>query len=173
MFCQQCQKREANVHFTQVKNGNKVEMYLCSQCAEKNGQFSFSPQLNLGGFLWGVPGFGGGMGFAEIEQPREVHCDICGISFDDFRKTGKLGCANCYRVFRENLSPILRRLHGSTDHTGKVPVKLSECIRTTDELEKLRSELAVAIGDEQYEKAAELRDRIRELESAGNKCGGV
>lgn len=173
MLCQQCQKKVANVHFTQIINGKKVEMYLCEQCANEKGQLGFSPQLNLGDFLWGFPGFGGSAGFVQVEQPEEVRCDICGMSFEDFRKTGKLGCSNCYRLFRENLSPILRRIHGNIEHKGKVPKKVSNCVNTTKELVRLKAELTAAIGHEEYEKAAELRDRIRNLESTGNKCGGV
>jgi protein arginine kinase activator len=123
MLCQQCQKREANVHFTQVINGEKVEMYLCEQCAAEKGKFTFSPQLNLVNFLWGFPGFGANAGFSQA-GPKEIRCEVCNMSFDDFRKTGKLGCANCYRIFRNNLNPILRRLHGNTEHTGRYgPVK--------------------------------------------------
>lgn len=173
MLCQQCHKREANVHFTQILNGTKTESYLCSQCANGNDKIVFSPQLNLGDFLWGFPGFGDNGAFAETERPREIRCDFCGMSFDDFRKTGKVGCANCYRTFRENLSPILRRLHGSIEHKGKVPGKLSECLKTDNEIEKLKEELTAAISREEYEKAAELRDRIRKLEGSENKCGGV
>ena len=173
MLCQQCQKKVANVHFTQIINGKKVEMYLCEQCANEKGQLGFSPQINLGDFLWGFPGLGGGSGFAQVEQPKEVRCDACGMSFEDFRKTGKMGCGNCYSVFREKLSPILRRIHGNIEHMGKVPEKVSNCLKTTDELKRLKVELTAAIGQEEYEKAAELRDRIRDLESIGNKCGGV
>lgn len=173
MLCQLCQKKVANVHFTQIINGKKVEMYLCEQCANEKGQLGFSPQLNLGDFLWGFPGFGGSAGFAQVKQPEEVHCDVCGMSFEDFRKTGKLGCGNCYRIFREKLNPILRRIHGNIEHTGKVPKKMSNCVKSTNELEKLKVELTAAIGSEEYEKAAELRDRIKELESVGNQCGGV
>jgi protein arginine kinase activator len=173
MLCQQCQKKVANVHFTHIINGKKVEMYLCEQCAHEKGQMGFSPQLKLGDFLWGFPGFVNSPGYTQEERPEEVRCNCCGMSFEDFRKTGKLGCGNCYNVFRENLNPILRRLHSNIEHTGKVPARLSECIKTTNELEKLKNELTAAISSEEYEKAAELRDRIRSLESAGNKCGGV
>ena len=173
MLCQQCQKKVANVHFTQIINGKKVEMYLCEQCASEKGQLGFSPQLNLGDFLWGFPGFVSNSSYAQEEHPEELRCNACGMSFEDFRKTGKLGCGNCYSVFRENLNPILRRLHGNIEHTGKVPRKVSDYMRTTNELEKLRNELAAAIGNEEYEKAAEFRDRIRFLEGAGNKCGGL
>jgi protein arginine kinase activator len=188
MLCQQCQKREANVHFTRVINGKKVEMYLCEQCAAEKGKFTFSPQLNLVNFLWGFPGFGANAGFSQA-GPREIRCEVCNMSFDDFRKTGKLGCANCYRIFRNNLNPILRRLHGNTEHTGKVPLNVSndsqekpsiksanikqESTDQEEEIKRLKEELAAAISSERYERAAELRDRIRDLENARKKQGGA
>lgn len=173
MLCQQCHERDANVHFTQIINGNMVKMYLCSQCADVKGHFAFSPQLNLGDFLWGIPNFIKDDGFKHIEKPVKISCDVCGLSLDDFRSTGKLGCPNCYKVFRDNLNPILRRLHGNTEHVGKAPGKVSHCIKYSDELEKLRGELAEAISREEYEKAAGLRDQIRGLEGTEDKCGGV
>jgi len=165
--------REANVHYRQIINGNKIEMHLCSQCADKNGQFTFSPQLNIGNFLWGFPGLAGTDGFAKVGHQEWARCETCGMVFDDFRKTGKLGCANCYSTFRDRLNPILRRLHGNVEHTGKVPGKVSHRIKYSDELEKLKNELADAISKEEYEKAAQLRDRIRSLEDTGNKNGGA
>ncbi|NMA33782.1 MAG: hypothetical protein GX940_04425 [Clostridiaceae bacterium] len=163
--------REANVHYTQIINGNKVEMYLCSQCAEEKGKLTFSPQLSLGSLLWGF-GPGGGADYPGIGKQPVLRCDMCGMSFDDFRRLGKLGCPNCYRVFRDNLEPILRRLHGSAEHTGKMPARMADEIKTSNELKRLKAELASAVENEQYEKAAELRDRIREIENSG-KSGGV
>lgn len=173
VLCQQCQKREASVHFTQIINGNKTVMHLCNQCAEKKGQFVFSPQLNLGDFLWGFPGLGQSAGFTKVERPEEVRCDFCGLSINDFRKTGKLGCGNCYKAFEDSLNPILRRLHGSVQHTGKAPKKAADCIREMNELEGLKAQLAEAISKEEYEQAAELRDRIRVLEKSNKQCGGA
>lgn len=170
MLCQQCQKKMANVHFTQIINGKKTELYLCTQCANEKGQLGFSPQLNLGNFLWGLPAFGTDNAFTQAKQPETVRCSVCGMSFEDFRKTGKLGCANCYQVFRGNLSPILRRIHGNIEHTGKIPENREKYRKVTNELEMLKTQLAEAIEKEEYEKAAELRDRIKKLEAAGNKC---
>lgn len=172
MICQRCHKREANVHYTQIINGSKAELYLCSQCADENSKLTFSPQLSLGNLLWGFPGFGGSEGFAEFGKPQVTRCSVCGMSFDDFRKSGKLGCANCYSIFRDNLSPILRRLHGNIEHTGKIPAKLSDLVKNANEIERLKTELSAAVESEQYEKAAELRDRIRSLENTGRKGGG-
>ena len=178
MVCQQCNKREANVHYTQIINGKKVEMYLCTQCAAENGTLSFSPQISLGNFLWGFPG-NNNTGYGELKQPEILRCNVCGMSFDDFRKGGKLGCSNCYSVFRDSLAPILRRLHGNAEHTGKKPeqnqdVKKTDAgIRLSDEIDRLKGELSGAIESEQYEKAAQLRDRIRNLESSRNVNGGA
>ncbi len=199
MLCQKCHKREANVHYTQIINNKKVELYLCSQCADENGALSFSPQLSLGNLLWGFSGIGNGSGFSKLEQPEILRCSVCGMSFDDFRKSGKFGCANCYRIFRENLGPIFRRLHGSAEHKGKSPDKMIDKVpeirpettvdmmpgkklddkmpgngvKPSDEIGRLKEELSLAVKSENYEKAAELRDRIRSLESSGNVSGGA
>ena len=165
MLCQNCQKRVANVHFTQITNNKKTEMYLCEHCAREKGQLGIGPPINISDFLSGFINFGNGE--AQMQQePDEECCEVCGMSFEDFRKTGKLGCSNCYRIYGEKLKPILKRLHGSTEHTGKAPVRLSSKISHTRELDSLKASLAKAVQDEEYEKAAELRDKIKELESA-------
>jgi protein arginine kinase activator len=163
MLCQNCQERPANVHFTQIINNTKAEMYLCEQCANEKGQFGFGPSLNINDFLSGFIGFGSGSQHTEAE-PRETHCDICGMSYEDFRKTGKLGCSNCYRIYGEKLNPILKRLHGNMVHTGKVPAKVSEKLNVSKEIDKLRELLAKAVQSEEYEKAAEFRDKIKQME---------
>lgn len=200
MLCQQCQKRLANVHYTQIVNGKKVELYLCEQCVNEKGQLGIGLQLNLGDFLWGLHSLGGNISFQQLDKPEEVRCPVCNMSFREFSKTGRLGCSNCYSVFRNELNPILRRIHGSIEHKGKVPEKIGqsgalgmfenvEKAKTAqsamgteetgrsegscNELEKLKNELSEAISREEYEKAALLRDKIRELEGTGNKCGGV
>jgi protein arginine kinase activator len=165
MLCQNCQKRVANVHFTQITNNKKAEMYLCEQCAKEKGKLGIAPPLNISDFLSGFINFGNGEAQA-IQEPAEECCEICGMSFEDFRKTGKMGCSNCYHIYGDKLKPIMKRLHGNTEHTGKVPVKLSGKLNQTRELDSLRASLAKAIQEEEYEKAAELRDKIRELEGA-------
>ena len=163
MLCQHCQKRTANVHFTQIINNNKVEMYLCEQCANEKGQMGFGPSLNIGDFLSGFIGMGHGGAQLDLE-PREAGCEICGMSFEDFRKTGKMGCNNCYKNYGERLKPILKRLHGSSEHTGKAPARISRVLAVSKEIDRLKDLLGKAVQNEEYEKAAEIRDRIREME---------
>ena len=163
MLCQHCQKRLANVHFTQTVNGKKSEMYLCQQCAGENSKIGFVSSLDMNDFLSGFIGFDNADQLIK-SQPKSTVCEKCGMSLETFQKAGKLGCSNCYEVFADKLSPLLKRLHGNSEHHGKVPHRLSECMKATAEIEKLKDELNNAIKQEQYEKAAELRDKIKTLE---------
>lgn len=163
MLCQNCHKRTANVHFTQVVNNKKVEMYLCEECAKEKGQFSFGYPFNMSGLFTGFMGFGDTQPYMESAVEKQV-CDKCGMDYNQFQKTGKMGCANCYQVFDNKLRPIIRRVHGNVKHTGKVPLNVSESLKVSKEIEKLKELLNKAVLDEEYEKAAELRDKIKSLE---------
>jgi len=171
LLCQQCQKRVANVYFKQTINDKKVEMYLCEKCAAEKGQTGFMPHFNLGDFFWGISGLGGSSGILKTPgQPAVERCNVCGMSFEDFRESGKLGCGNCYRVFRNRLAPILRRIHGNVEHKGKIPGQPADNI--IKEIQSLKAKLDDAILNEEYEKAAVLRDKIRELESSSKQFEG-
>jgi len=101
-------------------------------------------------------------------------CSECGISYSDFQKSGRLGCARDYRVFEEELEPLLKKVHGSARYIGKVPDGQSSKTVRRNELIKQKELLARAIKAEKYEEAAKLRDRILELESliSGSVEGG-
>jgi len=140
-------------------------MYLCEKCARENGTLSTGAPLNIGDFFSGLLGLAGKQAFISNDQAlgKKV-CDKCGMSFADFQASGKIGCGNCYSVFSDSMEGLLKRLHGSVQHTGKVPDSLSEKLKVTREVENLKTLLNKAIQSEEYEKAAELRDMIRELE---------
>jgi protein arginine kinase activator len=163
MLCQHCQLRIANVHFTQVINNNKVEMYLCDHCAKEKGQINFGSPLNVNDFFSGIMGLGGNTQYV-VNSSLKLVCDKCKMSYEEFQKTGKLGCSNCYNVFGERLQSLFKRLHGEVEHHGRIPGKISKTIKTTKEIEKLKELLNAAIQKEEYEKAAEIRDKIRGLE---------
>jgi len=167
MLCQRCQKRIANVHFTQIINNNKVEMYLCEQCANEKSQFHIDSPFNIGDLFSGFIGINGASPYIHPVQ-QEQSCDVCGMTYSDFQRTGKLGCGNCYKVFGDRLKPILKRLHGNAQHVGKMPRKLIKDLSTAHEIEKLKEALNKAIQNEEYEKAAEIRDKIREIENKKN-----
>jgi len=170
MLCDECKKYYATVHIARTVNNQKVERHLCSICAEKFGgmYFTFEPTFTINSLLAGLlnqeVGYGPG---AKVVSTRE-RCENCGFSYDDFRQTGRLGCSECYAVFAAQLEPILRRIHGSSNHTGKVPLRTGGKAKIRREIDRLRADLQKYIGREEFEKAAEIRDAIKEIELEEN-----
>ncbi|WP_422447014.1 UvrB/UvrC motif-containing protein [Thermoanaerobacterium sp. DL9XJH110] len=176
MMCQECQKRPATVHITKIVNGEKSQMHLCEECAREK-HLGFSAGLNPFGFDDETDFSIGKLlsSFFEPENqgykqtPDSLKCDRCGLSFPRFTQTGRFGCSHCYDAFKGQLDPMLRRIHGKTFHVGKVPRRSGSEIRIKNELNRLKRELQEAINAEEYERAAVLRDRIKELEQKKNK----
>ena len=164
MLCQRCKRKEATVHITRFIGGKKEELHLCRDCAEEllgTGDFlsfDFSLPDLLGSLVKPAASLLG-----EAKEPN-LKCAKCGLTYEGFQEIGRLGCANCYKTFRGKLIPLLRRIHGNTKHGGKVPSKIGRKLDKERELEKLRLELENAVRKEEYERAAEIRDRIKELE---------
>ncbi|HHY97950.1 MAG TPA: hypothetical protein GX509_04340 [Firmicutes bacterium] len=168
MLCDRCKQRPANVHVTKVIDGRKTEMHLCEGCARETGQFQFftMPEFSFHNVLAGLfdPESTSGSMPPVSSAPVARKCPTCGTDFGDFKRTGFLGCSDCYQQFQNRLEPILRRVHGSTRHVGKVPARTGGAVRIKKEIESLRKQLEAAIAREEYEKAAEIRDKIRELD---------
>ena len=159
MLCQSCEKRQATTHIKTILNGELKEFRLCPECASRLGygsffgNFGFDMDKLFGSFM---EGFGSERG--------SKRCSCCGSSFEEIAKSGKIGCAHCYEEFYEDLLPSIRRIHGRTSHTGKLARSAGNAVRIKNEITKCRTELEKAIKEQEFEKAAELRDRIRELE---------
>ncbi|MDI6709779.1 MAG: UvrB/UvrC motif-containing protein [Thermoanaerobacterales bacterium] len=164
MECEKCHKRPATVHYTEVVNGKKREMHLCATCAEEEGIGSFKITThpfkfeNLFGDLLGaeLPRAAG--------EARENACRRCGLTERQFARLGRFGCSGCYDAFEPHLDALLRRVQGHLRHTGKVPARGQHKARRQREIDRLRRELQEAVQREEFERAAELRDKIRELE---------
>ena len=170
MLCQNCNKREANVHITKIINGVKTEMHLCDECArkqEEKGEMPFSLGMPLS-FQNILEGFFELPGVSEHRVEKVTSCPICGMTFEDFRRKGFLGCGKCYEVFNEDMKPLIRRIHGNIHHTGKIPVRTGGTLRAKTELEKLKEELKAKVAKEEYEDAAQIRDKIKEIEQKLN-----
>ncbi|HHY47434.1 MAG TPA: hypothetical protein GX506_09080 [Firmicutes bacterium] len=168
MTCDRCKKRPATVHVTKIINGQKTEMHLCEECARQTGQLEFFsvPQFSFHNVLQGLfdpESATVGLPSGTISTPTRK-CRTCGIDFSDFRRTGFLGCSNCYSEFQGRLEPVIRRIHGSTRHVGKVPARTGGALKVRKEIEDLRRQLEAAIAREEYEKAAQLRDKIKALQ---------
>ena len=162
MLCENCGKNEASIHLTQIQNNEMTTRHLCEPCAEQMGLSSGAPaNAPLADFIAQM-----GKAIASVTVAAAGTCPSCGLNLADFKKTGRLGCARCYSVFDTSLRGLLRKLHGGTQHTGKVylPPHPSETDRTA-RVVSLRRSLARAVESEDFERAAGLRDQIRRLEA--------
>jgi len=170
MLCDDCRDKEAEVHLTSIEADEMRSLHLCVSCAAGRGisaedtktdteatppLVDFLAQLGSSGHRTPVP---------DSSEP----CPFCGTSATDFRKAGRVGCSQCYVHFESQLRGLLRRIHGSSHHAGKL--YLSEASDITDRLgqiSSMRRRLKRAIETEDFEAAAELRDRIHEMEVQG------
>lgn len=164
MQCDNCKQRDAVIHLTQVEHDSKVTLHLCEECARAKGVETGEAILKspLGGFITAM-----GKGATTVlPTPSDgVRCPACGGTLRDFRETGRLGCAECYVTFDFHLRDLLRRLHGSSHHVGERYVRAGSGERDERQvLLELRDQLRRAVDNENFELAAELRDRIRVLE---------
>ncbi|MGI6452547.1 MAG: UvrB/UvrC motif-containing protein [Syntrophomonadaceae bacterium] len=168
MNCENCQQRPATVHFTQMINGSKVEMHLCQECAAKKGAFVFDldNKFSISNLLGSFFGTNLLQGTKTISP--EMICSNCGMSLAGIRQTGKLGCSECYISFEGELEPSLRRIHGNSRHIGKIPSRGGSEVLLKRQLDNLKAQLQQAVAAENYEKAAEIRDKIKELEKKAN-----
>jgi len=166
MLCDICGKNQATVHLTEIIDDQMNELHLCEGCAhQKSAQME--QQFGLSDLLAGM---------VELDKTTKeaegstVKCSKCGLTYEDFKKIGRLGCGECYNAFRKYLGSLLKRIHGSSQHVGKSPVKIAKPTRVTKtakrkiDIQDLRRNLQQAISIEAFEEAAKIRDQIRALE---------
>lgn len=181
MLCQKCGINTANVFYKQNNNGKVTELALCSECAASAGA-SRTAATQSGGFF-GDP-FGIDLFSSLLGTPVQVRgastekvCPLCGSSYRELVSGGKVGCAKCYEVFKEEFAPTVAKIHGRSRHVGRIPsgyvndnekivgspVKTEEQI-LKERITALNNEQRKAVEVQNYERAAELRDEIRRLE---------
>lgn len=168
MLCNHCDKNQATMHFCIIENGQKKEYDLCPVCAQQLGLMSFSPFS-----------FSDLFSHTATDLPGEISCSMCGTTLREFKKTGLLGCENCYEDLFVGIEPILRSVQKGTEHVGRTPVGYeagtllpkNESVPPTDEvpnpLEALQEEMNRAVQEENFEQAAKLRDEIKKLKEEG------
>lgn len=163
MICQRCKKQNATIHLTEILHNEKRERHLCEDCAREEG-VAVKAQANLQDIL-------SGMIEAHDTAGREANitCPDCGITYAEFRNQGRLGCPHDYEVFAEPLKEVLLKVHGATEHQGKMPHRAGADSLTQRELMQLRRQLQESIETERYEEAARLRDLIRQKEGAAGE----
>lgn len=161
MLCDKCGKNIATTHIRSVVNGKKAEKHLCAECAAKEGIGELG-NMGLDSMLASM--FGDAL--SRDLPGAQLRCKCCSSTFADIAKTGKAGCPECYKTFYNELLPYLKRVHGSVKHIGKAPhYKAEEESQTADTLSELKEELKKLVSEEKFEQAAEVRDRIKELEA--------
>jgi len=158
MLCDICHKNLATVHLTEIINDEVVEMHICRECS-KSKKKELIDNVDVFGF------------FKKEHKEKKVEllkCDFCGISYQEFKKNGLLGCGKCYDVFRRQLLPLLKKIHSFLWHVGKSHLSTDKKIVSKISIEKLREQLSRAINLEEYEEAAKLRDKISAFEKMSN-----
>lgn len=173
MLCQICRKKEATITLTKIVGSQKTEIRLCKDCApvfsDKFPIFPL-PQFDINDLLAGL------LNAIDLYHKEEgvipgkkIECSNCHLTYNEFKRSGKLGCSVCYHDFREQLTPLLRRLHGNSEHTGKMPRQLEGKFNKISKIKQLKKELQGLILKEEYEKAANTRDKILKLEGVLKK----
>lgn len=161
--CQICGEKEATVHLTDLILNE--ETHLCDKCAEEEG--AVMPTISVSTVLSSL------IEQQEAETESEfdgVTCPMCGRSYDEIRKQGKVGCARCYEIFAKAIIPFVERIQGSSEHRGKAPRRLGKTdIEFRRKLMNLKQKLKVAVMEEGFELAANLRDEIKNLQAEENE----
>jgi protein arginine kinase activator len=166
MLCEDCGKREAQVHLTRIINNQKVALALCKECAAARG---FHSPLDNNPFPLAeiLKHLAQGAGLAEDLAPGEsITCETCKLTFEEFTRQGRFGCGDCYKAFRSQLETIMRKIHGASLHRGRHPaydIKDEGDVPTVVEEERLDAELRKAIEAEDFERAAEVRDKLKDI----------
>jgi len=160
MLCDICHKKEATVHLTEIINDQITELHLCEECAKEKGS-EVEQHFDLADLLAGLTDFG-----AKPAQKEDgsIKCPNCNMTYADLKKIGRLGCSQCYAIFKKSLAPLLKRIHGNTQHIGKSPKTLGKEAKQKTQAQILKAEMEKQIKMENFEEAAKLRDKIKELE---------
>ena len=157
MLCQACESKPATIHITTIEEAAKTALHLCEDCASEKGVTDGSPIPSLLEKL---------VNEKQAPGQSDARCPECGITWEDFRSKGRLGCPRDYEAFAKELAPLLEKIHGAKVHVGRLPQSGTLGTGGEERLRSLRRELARAVKDEQYEAAARLRDEIRIAEEA-------
>ncbi len=159
MQCSLCKQKPATVHLTQIVGDKMQKLDLCEDCAKAKG---VNDPTNFG-LADLVLGLGAAQHIEQAAGGVELKCPRCGFTQADFKKSGRLGCPDCYQTFAEGLSGLLKTMHKATRHSGKAPESLRQSREISDRLKTLQKKLSRAIELEDFEQAAILRDELKRI----------
>ena len=161
MLCDICKQNVATVHLTQMVEGKTKKVDLCEACSKDKG-VDDPTGFSLADLLLGL---GAGHEMEQAMAGSEVKCPHCGFSQADFKKAGRLGCAECYNTFADGLESLLKTMHKGTRHVGKVPQAFKQSQDLADKLKSLQGKLDKSVGEEDFETAARVRDEINQIKN--------
>lgn len=189
MLCSNCGKNEANVRYTRIINGEKTEYSVCEECAKKLGidDIDFNMPINFSNFISDF--FDDDTLLPSFTSQNVSQCPKCGLTYDEFVQSGRLGCGECYSAFGNKIDAVLRNLHGTSKHKGRAPKNilskgkanhlnlahnpsdddakpkaLTKEEKKKEKINELNKELQLAIKEERYEDAAKIRDEIKKVQ---------
>ena len=173
MLCKNCNKNEATFHYTEIINGVKKEIALCNECRKQLGISSLDFNIPLGIPDFFSDFFEESTFMSEFDSTNKIKCDKCGITYDEFIDGGKVGCSSCYTAFENKLDSILKNIHGSNMHKGRLinspktkKVKEIKENPNKNKIEELKLKLKELVKEEKYEEAAKVRDEIKKVEKS-------
>lgn len=171
MFCDKCKKNKANVLYTEIINDKKKEQHLCEECAMNFTKFqmainSGNNEFSINELLTSLLNNYYNEYLSEKNNSGVRKCSFCGMTYQEIMKAGRFGCAQCYTSFYDDISKLLRGIQGSDIYKGNKPeghASISDTIKELSEIDKLEIRLKTAIKEENYEEAAVLRDKIKDI----------
>lgn len=161
MLCGLCKQKEATVHLTTIAGEKMQKVDLCEDCAKEKG-VNDPAGFSLADMLLGL---GASQEMEDASGDNELKCPTCGFTHVEFKKSGRLGCSECYVTFADGLEALLKTMHKGTRHTGKIPAVLRHSKDLKKRLNELQGRLEQAVEDEKFEQAAVLRDDINKLKA--------
>ncbi len=161
MQCCVCKEKEAKVHLTQIVGDKVQKVDLCEECAKQKG-VNDPAAFSLADLLLGL---GASQEMEQAAGGPEIKCPHCGFTQADFKKAGRLGCAECYVTFADGLEGLLKSMHKGIKHIGKVPAALQQTRDFSDKLKSLQKKLDKAVVEEDFEQAAVFRDEIKAMKA--------
>ena len=175
MLCERCGQRPVSVHMTEITaDGQKNETHLCEICAREIQQQKTGfavPPIQLHQFLASLLNHSLSESKKQQQTAMGRRCEKCGVTEEQIANQGLLGCGDCYPFFADRVKPLLRKIHGSTRHIGKVPERTGGKARLVKEINLLKNNLREAVKREDFEQAALVRDLIRDLEESLKEGG--
>lgn len=165
MLCESCLKKKATVHYTEIIKNQMVKINLCEDCAKEKGIDIYS-KFTVADLLSGLTDLEGAKTLVEDRE-----CPECGMTYGEFKETGRFGCAECYNTFEEMLATLFEAIHKASRHVGKMPKRWSKKGAGEVELKTLEDQLDKAVRAEAFEEAARIRDQIKMLKESKRHAG--